>query len=75
MLYCIAAYAAPTATVCPSGREPRDLHDCCLSADTDSKGGEGRRGGDGEAQEKGDRKEEEEMRAEGRGLESRENNV
>lgn len=53
MLYCIAAYAAPTATVCPSGQEPYDLHDCCISADTDSKGGEER--GRGVTQEKGDR--------------------
>lgn len=65
MLYCIAAYAAPTATVRPSGREPCDLHDCCISADTDREGGEGRGGGDGVTQEKGDRG----------GNESKENNV
>lgn len=27
MLYCIAAYAASTATMCPSGKEICDLHD------------------------------------------------
>jgi len=39
MLYCIAAYAAFTATVCPSHKELSALHGCSLSADMDSKGG------------------------------------
>lgn len=39
MLYCIAAYAASTVTVCPSDIELCDLHDCCISADMDSKEG------------------------------------
>lgn len=39
MLYCIAAYAASNTTTCPSGGEPGDLHDCCISADMD-RGGE-----------------------------------
>lgn len=50
MLYCIAAYAASNTTTCPSGGEPGDLHDCCISADMDRGGGEG---GDGVTQGKG----------------------
>lgn len=45
MLYCIAAYAASNTTTCPSGGEPGDLHDCCISADMD-RGGRRRRWGD-----------------------------
>ena len=42
MLHCIAAYAASNTTTCPSGGEPGDLHDCCISADMDGGGGERR---------------------------------
>lgn len=41
-MYCIAAYAASATTKCPSDEERGALHDCCISADMDSR--EGRSG-------------------------------
>ncbi|KAM7418165.1 hypothetical protein PAMA_017693 [Pampus argenteus] len=74
MLYCNAAYAASTATLCPSGRELHDLHDCCISADMDSGGGgRGRKrsGRDGVTRGKGDRGGNESKGEERRGEERR----
>lgn len=61
MSYCIVAYAASADVAC---RELCDLHDCCISADMDGRGG----GGDGVTQGKEDRGANE-MRAKGKGWE------